>query len=104
MPAPHADGPGKGRKPVEARNRRRRSIGRGLLTAALTASCFGAVGCGSFWDDVTRRDFSFNRLYSHPDPLVVLRDSQDPDDRARALRAYASRCRTAAIRRTRTWS
>ena len=89
---------------MEARNRRRGSIGRGLLTVAMTASCFGAVGCGSFWDDVTRRDFSFSRLYSHPDPLVVLRDSQDPDDRARRLRACASRCRTAATKRTRTWS
>src|SRR6202011_3617900 len=45
------------------------------------------VGCGTFWDDVTRRDFSVNRFFSHPDPLVVLRDSQDADDRARALRA-----------------
>ena len=72
---------------MDARNRRRRSVGRGLLGAALATACLGAVGCGSFWDDVTRRDFSFSRLYSRPDPLVVLRDSQDPDDRARAMRS-----------------
>ena len=72
---------------MDARNRRRRSAGRGLLTVALAAACLGSVGCGTFWDDVTRRDFSFNRLFAHPDPLVVLRDSQDPDDRARAMRA-----------------
>ncbi len=72
---------------MDAHNRRRRSAGRGLLTFALAAACLGSVGCGTFWDDVTRRDFSFNRLFAHPDPLVVLRDSQDPDDRARAMRA-----------------
>ncbi len=71
---------------MDASNRRR-SAGRGLLTAVLAAACLGSVGCGTFWDDVTRRDFTFNRLFSHPDPMVVLRDSQDPDDRARALRS-----------------
>jgi hypothetical protein len=59
---------------------------RRWLPAALAALCLGASGCGPFWDDVTRRDFSFKRLYTTPDPLVVLRDSQDADDRARAMR------------------
>jgi hypothetical protein len=56
------------------------------LSVALAAACLGASGCGTFWDDVTRRDFSFQRLYTKPDPLVVLRDSHDADDRARAMR------------------
>jgi HEAT repeat protein len=71
------------RKPVDARNTRR----RGGLAAALTAACLGAAGCANFWDDVTRRDFRFDRLVNHANPLVVLRDSQDADDRARAMRA-----------------
>jgi len=57
------------------------------LTAALAVAGLGAVGCGTFWDDVTRRDFSFQRLVNRPDPLVVLRDSHDADDRAQAMRA-----------------
>ena len=63
------------------------SFWRRWLPALLAAASLGANGCGAFWDDVTRRDFSFQRLYSQPDPLVVLRDSQDADDRARAMRA-----------------
>jgi HEAT repeat protein len=57
------------------------------LPAVLAVACLGASGCGTFWDDLTRRDFTFQRLYTQPDPLVVLRDSQDADDRARAMRA-----------------
>jgi HEAT repeat protein len=60
---------------------------RRWLPAALAAACLGASGCGTFWDDLTRRDFEFKRLYTTPDPLVVLRDSKDADDRARAMRA-----------------
>ncbi len=59
---------------------------RRWLPAVLAAACLGAAGCGTFMDDLTRRDFTFQRLYTTPDPLVVLRDSQDPDDRARAMR------------------
>jgi HEAT repeat protein len=73
---------------VNPRDRRkpRSKLWRRWLPAALAAACVAASGCGPFWDDVTRRDFSFKRLYTQPDPLVVLRDSQDADDRARAMR------------------
>ena len=68
--------------------RENRRPGRGWLPALLAAACLGTTGCGgTFWDTVTRRDFKMDMLYQHPDPLVVIRDSQDADDRARALRA-----------------
>jgi hypothetical protein len=70
---------------VDARNRRRH--GRRWLTAVLAAACLGSAGCGTFWDDLTRRDFTFERLYSHSDPLEVIAKSQDADDRARAMRS-----------------
>ena len=61
---------------------------RGRLAALLAAACLGASGCGgTFWDTVMRRDFKMDMLYHQPDPLVVLRDSHDADDRARALRS-----------------
>jgi HEAT repeat protein len=56
------------------------------MTAALAAACLAAVGCGSFWDDVTRRDFTLSRFFSRPDPLDVAVHSNDADDRAHALR------------------
>lgn len=60
---------------------------RGWLPAVLAAASLGASGCGgTFFDTVTRRDFTMSMLYNKPDPLVVLRDSQDADDRARAMR------------------
>ena len=71
---------------MDARNTRR-AVGRGLLTAALAAAGLGAVGCGTFWDDVTRRDFTVSRFFSRPSPLEVIAHSQDADDRARALRS-----------------
>jgi hypothetical protein len=71
---------------VDARNTRR-PVGRGLLAAVLAAAGLGAAGCGTFWDDVTRRDFSFQRLINPPSPLVVLKNSHDADDRARAMRS-----------------
>ena len=70
---------------MDARNTRR--LGRRWLTAVLAAACLGPVGCGTFWDDVTRRDFRFSRLYSHTDPLEVIAKSEDADDRAKALRS-----------------
>ncbi|MBY0521808.1 MAG: HEAT repeat domain-containing protein [Gemmataceae bacterium] len=53
--------------------------------AGLTS--LGLCGCAGFWDDVTSRKFEFSNLFSRPDPLIVLRDSNDGDERARALRA-----------------
>jgi HEAT repeat protein len=55
-----------------------------LAGAALAAG--GLCGCADFWDDVTSRDFKVNSLWAaKPNPLVVLRDSNDGDARARAL-------------------
>ncbi len=59
----------------------------GVAAAALVAG-LGLAGCANFWDDVTSRDFKVEQLWKpHPDPLVVLRDSNDGNERARALRA-----------------
>jgi hypothetical protein len=44
-------------------------------------------GCAGFWDEVTRRDFEFKHLFTKQDPMVVLRDSSDGDQRAKALRS-----------------
>jgi HEAT repeat protein len=56
-----------------------------LPPAALACLAFG--GCASFWDDVTSRDFELRSLWAKPpDPLVVLRDSKDGDQRAKAFR------------------
>jgi HEAT repeat protein len=53
-------------------------------TAALS---LGLCGCANFVDEVTSRDFSLGRLFVRPDPLVVLRDSSDGNDRQIALAA-----------------
>jgi HEAT repeat protein len=46
------------------------------------------AGCAGWWDEVTSRDFKVKSLFEgHPDPLVVLRDSSDGNQRAKALRA-----------------
>jgi HEAT repeats len=65
-------------------NRLRRRIPACLLPFAV---CLSFCGCASFWDDVTSRDFTVSGLFSPPNPFLVLRDSQDGDKRARALRA-----------------
>jgi hypothetical protein len=57
--------------------------------------CLGLGGCagtnwslGGAWDDITARDWEIRNLWGkQPDPLVVLRDSNDGDKRAKALRA-----------------
>jgi HEAT repeat protein len=56
------------------------------LTGAALAS-LGLCGCAGFWEDVTSHNFQFQALFITPDPLVVLRDSTDGDERAKALRA-----------------
>jgi HEAT repeat protein len=60
--------------------------------AALGLLSFALAGCANSWDEISRHDISFSaRLHNifspPPDPLVVLRDSRDGDDRARALRS-----------------
>jgi HEAT repeat protein len=50
--------------------------------------CLALAGCANFWDDVTARDFNFKTYFSRPpEPLVVLRDSTDGNQRAKALAA-----------------
>jgi hypothetical protein len=58
---------------------------RRLAWAAALA--LGLCGCTNFIDEVTSRDFSPSRVFVRPDPLVVLRDSSDGNDRQRALAA-----------------
>jgi hypothetical protein len=70
---------------VEARPSHRIATGC-LRLASLAALCCG--GCADFWDEVTARDFSFKACFkAKPDPLVVLRDSNDGNQRAKALAA-----------------
>jgi HEAT repeat protein len=45
------------------------------------------VGCAGFLDDVTSHSFTFKSLWVSPDPLVVLRESSDGTQRAKALRS-----------------
>jgi hypothetical protein len=59
-----------------------------VVAAALLS--VGLSGCFNFWDEITRRDRSFGTnckvvLSSPEEPLKVLRDCQDGDDRAKAL-------------------
>jgi HEAT repeat protein len=68
---------------VNARSTRRPA----WLPAAVAAAALAAGGCASFWDDVTSRDFKIDQMFTRPNPLIVLRDSTDGDERARALRA-----------------
>lgn len=57
-----------------------------LAGAALAGA--GLCGCADFWDDITSRDFKVQSLWAaKPNPMVVLRDSSDGDERARALLA-----------------
>jgi HEAT repeat protein len=60
-----------------------RRTAKHLAFALLLLAC----GCTSFWDDVTSRDFSWKSMFNKPNPLLVLRDSTDGDQRARALAA-----------------
>jgi HEAT repeat protein len=62
----------------------RASGGRWFLLAF--AACVGAGGCQT-WDEVTSRDFTVKGMFSHPDPIYVLNNSQDGDKRERALRS-----------------
>jgi len=59
---------------------------RCLMVGALGLS---AVGCANsyLWDDITSHDFKFKDLYTKSDPMTVLRDNQDGDARARAMKA-----------------
>ncbi len=59
---------------------------RCLLFAAV--ACATLSGCATFWDDITSRDFKFKDMFKPaPDPLWVIRNSNDGDKKSRALRA-----------------
>ena len=62
-----------------------RSWGVCVAGAALTS--LSLAGCAGFWDEVTSRDFKFDHLFSKPNPFLVLQNSNDGDQRARAFRA-----------------
>lgn len=53
---------------------------------AVGIACAGLSGCAGFWDEVTSRDFSFQNMVQPPDPMTVLRTSNDGDARAKAMR------------------
>lgn len=65
----------------------RRALGFYRLPCLAALLCLACFGCADFWEEVTSRDFKFKDFYTSPDPLVVLRDSNDGDKRAAALRA-----------------
>ena len=54
-----------------------------LTWAALV--CLGLGGCASTWDEVTSRDFKMSMLFTSKDPMIVLRDSSDGNERHKAL-------------------
>ncbi len=54
---------------------------------ALAVGFLGLSGCAQFWDDILYKPFSFKRVFcKDPDPMLVLHESNNPNDRARALR------------------
>jgi HEAT repeat protein len=66
---------------------KRRALAR-VAGAFLTS--LSMCGCVDLWDTVSSRNFEFASLWKpEPNPLVVLRDSTDGDDRAKALRRLA---------------
>jgi len=47
----------------------------------------GLCGCATFWDDVMSHDFTMSSMFTSKDPMVVLRDSSDGNERHKALAA-----------------
>ncbi len=80
-------GRGKERESVQPRQPgRSQAAGRRLLGVA--AACCALSGCAGFWDDVTSRDFKFKEMFKPPpDPLWVIRNSNDGDKKSKALRS-----------------
>lgn len=80
MGAPH---PGQGRTVSRGAGG---AIRRRLFVAALACAALG--GCAGFWDEVTSRDFHFKDAFKPaPDPLWVIRNSNDGDKKSKALRS-----------------
>ncbi len=61
-----------------------RRVGR-FAAAVLLGLPFG--GCAGMWDEVTSRDFHVKALFEKPYPFVVLEQSRDGNQRAKAYRA-----------------
>ncbi|HEY1860067.1 MAG TPA: HEAT repeat domain-containing protein [Gemmataceae bacterium] len=59
--------------------------GRRFAAGALLS--VGLCGCASLWDEVTSKDFSVSTMFNPPNPLMVLKESTDGDQRAKALAA-----------------
>lgn len=59
----------------------------GWRATLLTAGALGLAsgGCAHFIDEITSREFKVKNLFVSPDPIVVLRESQDGDARAKAM-------------------
>jgi len=58
----------------------------GILSSTL-ATC-ALCGCAGFWDEVTSREFKFKDMFKPaPDPLWVIRNSNDGDKKSKALRS-----------------
>jgi HEAT repeats/PBS lyase HEAT-like repeat len=63
----------------------RLNFGRMLGKWLLASGIFSAAGCANFYDTVTSRDFRVRDMFSTPDPMTVLRTSEDGDARAKAI-------------------
>jgi hypothetical protein len=61
-------------------------IGSRRLLLAVVCAALG--GCAGFWDDVTSRDFHFKDMFkAAPEPMTVIRTSNDGDKKSKALRS-----------------
>jgi HEAT repeat protein len=61
------------------------------LKRCLGTACasFFLSGCAGFWDEVTSNNFDVHHLFEKPNPFVVLQNSTDGNERAKALRALS---------------
>ncbi len=51
-------------------------------------ACSALSGCAGFWDDITSRDYHFKDAFkAKPEPLWVIRNSNDGDKKSKALRS-----------------
>ena len=71
----------------EWRNGEKTRALRSLFFSLAGAVGLGLAGCAGFWDDVTSRDFNVQAFFQKPNPFLVLKESNDGDLRAKALRA-----------------
>ena len=74
-------------KIAEAKQVRGKSRTRTFVLLLPLGFCLPLCGCAGVWDDLTSRDFSISTFFAKPNPLLVLRDSNDGDLKAKALRA-----------------